>query len=230
MKLARLFKNLFSLFYPPLCIGCSEALMENENFFCPECFLELPKTNYHLISNNLAYERVAGKITVQKASSFLYYNKNGLAQKLMVEFKYRGNIHLGKWIGSYIAKDLLASGFFEGIDFIVPVPLHTKKRKRRGFNQSEILSRSISAISGVPMETNNLYRGKANISQTRKGIYERWKNTQGIFDLKDAELFKNKHILLIDDVLTTGATLEACAQALLKSKNIKISILTLAIA
>jgi ComF family protein len=192
--------------------------------------LELPKTNYHLIEKNLAYDRFAGKIPVQKVSSYLYYNKNGLGQKLIVEFKYRRNIYLGKWLSSCLTEEMLPSGFFEGIDFIVPVPLHKKKRKQRGFNQSEILCKGIAAITGISMETENLYREKANVSQTRKGIFDRWKNTQGIFNIKNAKLFEDKHILLVDDVLTTGATLEACAQALLKCKNIKISILTLAIA
>jgi ComF family protein len=230
MKLFCVFKSFFSIFYPSLCSGCSEVLIENENFLCLKCLLELPKTNYHLIENNPAYDRFAGKIPVQKASSYLYYNKNGLAQKLIVAFKYHRNIYLGEWISSYLTEDMLPSGFFEGIDFIVPVPLHKKKRKQRGFNQSEILGKGISAITGISMETKNLYREKANVSQTRKGIFERWKNTQGIFNIRNAGLFEDKHILLVDDVLTTGATLEACAQALLKCKNIKISILTLAIA
>ncbi|MDR0865117.1 MAG: ComF family protein [Candidatus Symbiothrix sp.] len=225
-----LLKDLWALFYPKLCIGCSEALTENENFFCLECFLKIPKTNYHLNGNNLARDRFLGKIPVQKVSAYLYYNKSGLGQKLVAEIKYRGNIYLGEWIGASLAKEMLPSGFFEDIDFLVPVPLHRKKLRKRGFNQSEIVAQGVSGITGIPVETKNLYRKKANVTQTKKGVYERWKNTAGIFDIRDMELFENKHLLLIDDVLTTGATLEACAQALLKCKNVKISILTLAIA
>jgi ComF family protein len=213
MKRINWFKSLLSLFYPPLCVGCSEALLTDENFFCPGCLLKLPKTNYHLPADNPAFDRFAGKIPVQKATAYLYYNKNGLGQKTVAAIKYRGNIYLGKWIGSYMAEDLLASGFFDGIDWIIPVPLHTQKLRKRGFNQSEVIARGISEVTGIPVETQSLYRGQANESQTKKGIYERWKNTQGIFQLHDTGLFENKHLLLVDDVLTTGATLEACAQA-----------------
>ncbi|MDR0681415.1 MAG: ComF family protein [Dysgonamonadaceae bacterium] len=230
MRLINLFKNLFSIFYPKLCVGCLDALIEGENFFCLNCILELPKTSYHFNNDNLAYDRLGGKIPIVKAASFLYYNKGGLGQKLVAEIKYQGNIYLGKWIGEYMANEMLSSGFFQNMDFIVPVPLHKKKFRKRGFNQSEVIAQGISNVSTVPMETKNLYRKKANVSQTRKGMYERWKNTQGIFDLKEIKLFDDKHILLVDDVLTTGATLEACAEALLKCKNVKISIFTLAIA
>ncbi|MCL1937248.1 MAG: ComF family protein [Candidatus Azobacteroides sp.] len=230
MDFGRLFKNFWSLFYPKLCVGCAEALMEHENFFCPQCLLDLPKTNYHRIKNNPAYDRFAGKISLQRASSYLYYNKGGLGQRLVAEFKYRGNIHLGEWIAAMLAAEMLPSGFFEGIDWIVPTPLHPQKQKLRGFNQAEILGKGISKITHIPMETGNLYRIKANVSQTRKGVYDRWKNTQGIFDVKNIEAFNHKHLLLIDDVLTTGATLEACAQAFSRGEKIKISILTLTIA
>jgi ComF family protein len=225
-----LFKSLISLFYPPLCVGCSEALLANEAFFCSECLQNLPKTAYHSFCDNPAYDRFLGKAPIQKANAYLYYNKQGLGQKTIAEIKYRGNTYLGKWIGAYLAQDLLPSGFFETIDFIIPVPLHKSKLRKRGFNQSELIAQGIAKITNIPLETRNLYRSKANVSQTRKGVYERWQNTKDIFQLKDAGLFKNKHLLLLDDVLTTGSTLEACTRALLKSENSTVSILTLAIA
>jgi ComF family protein len=224
------FKNLISLFYPQLCVGCSDALVGSEQFFCPECFSKLPKTHYRSHQDNTAFDRFLGKVPIQKAAAYLYYNKDGLGQKTVAEIKYRGNIQLGKWIGAHLAADLLPSGFFEDMDFILPVPLHKKKLRKRGFNQSEIVAQGISGVTGIPVETHNLYRSQANVSQTRKGVYDRWKNTQGIFEVKNIESVENKHLLLVDDVLTTGSTLEACAQALLKCRNVKISILTLAIA
>jgi ComF family protein len=160
----------------------------------------------------------------------LYYNKQGLGQKLVAAIKYQGNIALGEWIGASLAEELLSSGFFEGIDYLIPVPLHKKKQWKRGFNQSETLAKGISAITGIPIDRNNLYRAKANVSQTRKGTYERWKNTLNIFQVRDVNSFKNKHLLLLDDVLTTGSTLEACARALLQCENARLSVLTLAIA
>lgn len=203
--------------------------MENEKYFCFACFLKLPRTNYHLIPENRAIERLAGKISLVKASSYLYYNKGGIAQKLIAEIKYKGNLYLGEWIGSYLAKDMVPSGFFQGIDYMVPVPLHQSKEKKRGFNQAEKIAEGIAKVTNIPVETNNVLREKANTSQTRKGIFDRWKNTRNLFTLKDSEFFEEKHILLIDDVLTTGSTLEAVARSLLKSQRVKISILTLAI-
>ena len=229
MKIKTLLANLASLIYPKLCVICGEPLIENEKFFCYTCFLKLPKTNYHLIPENQAIERFAGKISLIKASSFFYYSKGGIAQKLIAEIKYKGNSNLGEWIGAYIAKDMISSDFFQGINYLVPVPLHRSKEKKRGFNQAEKIAEGIAQVTKIPLDTSNVFRGKANTSQTRKGVFERWKNTQNLFQIKNTELFNKKHILIIDDVLTTGSTMEAIAQILLKSPEIKISILTLAI-
>ena len=229
MQIKTLVANFASLLYPELCVICEEPLIGNEKFFCFACFLKLPRTNYHLISENQAVERLAGKVSLEKASSYFYYNKGGVAQKLIAEIKYRGNRNLGEWIGAYLAKDMISSGFFQKIDYMVPIPLHRSKEKKRGFNQAEKIAEGIALVTKIPLETGNVFREKANTSQTQKGIFDRWKNARNLFDLKDPELFKGKHILLIDDVLTTGSTLEAVAQTLLKSQDVKISILTLAI-
>jgi ComF family protein len=229
MKIQKLFANFISLLYPELCVICGEPLIENEKFFCFACFLKLPKTNYHLIPENKAIERLSGKVSLEKASAYFYYNKGGIAQKLVAEIKYRGNRSLGEWIGVHIAKDMISSGFFQGIDCMVPVPLHRSKEKKRGFNQAKKIAEGISQVTKIPMETANVFRAKSNTTQTKKGLFDRWKNTLNIFQIKDPELFKEKHILLIDDVLTTGSTLEAVAQSLLKSQGVKISILALAI-
>jgi ComF family protein len=228
--LAGLAKSFLSLFYPKLCVICGEPLIEGEDFFCLYCFLNLPKTHYHLSRDNLSLDRFSGKVQVEKATSYLYYNKAGAGQKIIAEIKYKGNIYLGEWFGQYLAGDLQKSGFFEGIDYLIPVPLHPQKYRKRGFNQSEIIAQGIASVTHIPLETRNLYRTKANISQTRKGIYDRWLNTSGIFKLKDNQLFTGKHLLLIDDVLTTGSTLESCIVCLLETSDIKISLLTIAIA
>jgi len=229
MKIKTLLANLASLLYPELCIICGEPLIENEKFFCFACFLKLPKTHYHLLPENPAIERLAGKVSLVKASSYFYYNKGGVAQKLITEIKYKGNRDLGEWIGNYIAKDMISSGFFQGIDYMVPVPLHRSKEKKRGFNQAEKIAAGIAKATNISVETTNVLREKANTSQTRKGVFDRWRNTRNLFNSKNPELFDKKHILLIDDVLTTGSTLEAVARSVLKSQGVKISILTLAI-
>jgi ComF family protein len=205
-------------------------LIREETFFCSDCLAGLPKTNYHLCRDNRAYEQLLTRFPVHRAAAYLYYNKNGLGQKSVAAIKYQGNMALGEWMGAFLAKDLLLSGFFEDIDCLIPVPLHKTKQRDRGFNQSEILAKGISAITGIRLNTDILYRAKANVSQTRKGVFERWKNTQDIFQLRNTASFRDKHLLLIDDVLTTGSTLEACARALLQCADVRISVLTLAVA
>ena len=229
MKIQFLVENFVSLLYPKLCVICGEPLIENEAFFCLSCFLKLPRTHYHLIPENQAIERLAGKVSLEKASSYLYYNKGGVAQKVIAEIKYKGNRKLGEWIGRYLAKDMMSSGFFQGIDYLVPVPLHRSKEKKRGFNQAEKIAEGIAQVTNIPLEISTVFRAKANTTQTQKGVFERWKNTQHLFQMNNPELFKEKHILLIDDVLTTGSTLESLAQRLLESEGVKISVLTLAI-
>ncbi len=229
MRMIDLIKPVFDLFYPRLCIICSVPLVEQENFLCIECLQKLPKTNYHPCVDNPATEGFSGKVPIRRANAFLYYNKEGVAQKLIAHFKYKGNVRLGKWLGKTVADELVKSRFFEGIDLIIPVPLHAKKLKKRGFNQAEVLAQEISKKLQIPLNTTLLYRTKANSSQTQKNVFDRWRNTQNIFALRNHTDFNNKHVLLIDDVLTTGATLEACAHTLLQIKGIQISILTLAI-
>lgn len=229
MQLKNLLQAFVSLFYPKLCVTCGEPLVAGENYFCLECFLKLPKTNYHLIPDNRTTDRFAGKIPVAKGASYLYYSKGGISQKLIAEIKYRDNRNLGEWMGVLLAKDWLPGGFFHGIDCLVPVPLHPSKEKKRGFNQSEMIASGISQITGIRIDTKNIIRKKANETQTKKGRFERWKNTKDLFEAKNIDFFNSKHVLIIDDVLTTGSTLEAVARSILKATNVKISLLSLAI-
>lgn len=223
--------SLLSVLFPPLCAVCGETLNEKEEHFCLSCFRKLPYTSYAKIADNEAFIRFMGKIPIEKASSFLFYNKGGIGQKIVGEIKYHGNIRLGKYFGAFMAEKMLSTGFFEHIDCLVPVPLHRSKQKKRGFNQAEVIASGISAATGIPVISDNVVRKKATSTQTRKGIFERWLNTKEIFEVKNPEIFDNKQVMIIDDVLTTGSTLEAVAACILqKAKGVKIHILTLAIA
>ncbi|GHV31433.1 amidophosphoribosyltransferase [Bacteroidia bacterium] len=230
MNLKNLLPDFVSLFYPKLCVICGKPLVAGENYFCLECFLKLPKTNYHLNPDNQATDRFAGKIPLAKGASYLYYNKGGVGQRLIAEIKYKDNRNLGEWMGAMLARDWFSSDFFSGIDCLVPVPLHPSKERKRGFNQAEMIALGIAYITGIQVNTKNVFRKKANATQTKKGLFERWRNTKDLFEVNNLDFFKDKHVLIVDDVLTTGSTLEAVAQSILKAKGVKISLLSLAIA
>ncbi len=224
------FRSILSLFYPQYCCVCNKKLIDEEQYVCLDCLLKMPKTNYHFQPDNNASDRFHGKFPYEKVASFLYYNKGGWAQKVVVEIKYRGNIDLGRYMGELIAKEIQSSSFFDGIDLIVPIPLHRKRLRQRGFNQAEEIAKGVSRITGIAVCSNWVRRKKQNQTQTKKGRYARWLNTKEIFTSEKKENITHKHVLIVDDVLTTGATVEACTLSILQSyPDIKISVLTLAV-
>ncbi|MDR1729509.1 MAG: ComF family protein [Prevotellaceae bacterium] len=215
------------LFYPNLCIGCGKILRRNEKQLCLNCLMQLPLTNYHLIDENTIEKRFYGKAEVQCATTFLYFEKEIVTQKLLHAIKYRGQKELGEQMGTLFGLQLKNSRF-DKIDAIIPVPLHPNKFKVRGYNQSEWIAKGMALTMMKPLISNVLKRIVENPTQTKKGVFERWENTAGIFESENTELIENKHLLLVDDVLTTGATLEACIIPLQKIKGVKISIAALA--
>ncbi|GBU07090.1 DNA catabolic protein [Bacteroidales bacterium] len=222
-------RNILGLFYPFSCVVCQENLIKDEKYICLHCILKLPKTNYHLQASNIALDRLENKIPCQKASAYLYYSKDGDTSKIIQSIKYKENTRLAYWMGDYMGRDMIKSDFFEHIDFLVPIPLHESKFKKRGFNQAEEICKGLAMATGIPIESECLFRKIANPTQTKKDSFERWINTRGIFEVRNKTMYRNKHILLFDDVLTTGATLEAAVIALKQVPGIKISVLSLAI-
>jgi len=222
--------DFINLMFPDICVVCGIALQKNEQQLCLSCLYDIPKTNYHLIHENPIEKRFWGKVPVQRATSFFFFEKGSPFQKLLHILKYKGNKEIGELMGKYAAIDLLDSPDFTSIDIIIPVPLHPTKYKVRGYNQSEWIGKGISSILHKPQDTSTLIRVRENASQTRKTVFERYENTEGIFEISNKTLLEGKHVLLVDDVLTTGSTLEACVRALLETKGIKISIFTLSVA
>ncbi len=226
----KLISNILGLFYPNLCLICGENLLKSEQQICLKCLSEIPRTNFHLYRDNPVEKRFWGKADILKATSFFFFTKGSPFQKLLHELKYNDNKEVGELMGKYAAVDLLNDEIFNTVDYIVPIPLHPKKYARRGYNQSELICIGLSKIFGKPIDTKSLIRIRETVTQTKKSVFERYENTAGIFEVKDKVMFENKHILLVDDVLTTGSTIEAAIQALKLCSGIKVSIFTLAMA
>jgi len=225
-----LFADLLDLIYPNLCFICGETLLKSESHICLSCLNNIPRTNYHLLTDNPVEKRFWGKAPIFRGTSFFFFQKGSPFQKLLHELKYKGNKEIGEILGRYAAAELLNSPDFCSIDIIIPIPLHPKRFAQRGYNQSEWIGKGLSAVLDKPQDTNTLKRVKQTTTQTKKSVFERFENTEGIFELSGAKELEGKHLLLIDDVLTTGSTLNAAINTLLNIPNVKISIFTLAIA
>jgi ComF family protein len=221
--------GFIGLFYPNLCLGCEQKLYKNEKNLCLNCLMQLPLTNYHQTKENIIEKRFYGRAEIQHASTFLYFEKEIITQKLLHAVKYWGRKELGEQLGALFGSQLVNSHFSE-VDMIIPVPLHPNRLRRRGYNQSEWIAKGIAKTMQKPLLNNVLKRVIENPTQTSKGVYERWENTTGIFESENSDLIENKHLLLVDDVLTTGSTLEACIIPLQKSQGVKISVAVLAAA
>lgn len=222
--------SFISLLFPRCCVVCGRSLAKGEECICAMCNINLPRTNYHLQKDNQVEQLFWGKIPLERATSFFFYRKGSDFRQILHQLKYGGQKEIGAIMGRYMASELTVSGFFEGIDVIIPVPLHKRKQRIRGYNQSEWIARGISAVTGIRIDTEVIVRRKHTDTQTRKSTFERWENVDGIFELHHAESLKGKHLLVVDDVLTTGATTVACASGLVEIEGVRISVLTLAVA
>jgi ComF family protein len=223
------FEDLLGLFYPRLCITCGCRLVTGEQYICLSCKCDLPKTQFHRDPENKVSQLFWGRVQVEYATSWLFFRKGSKYQKLVHYLKYKGLMEIGDALGKMLGQDLVASPFTEA-EMIVPVPLHPRRLRQRGYNQSERIARGISSVFDRPVVPDNLARESFTSTQTRKNKFERWKNVEGIFRVERPSEFIGRHLLLIDDVVTTGATLEAAVQALLEAGAGKVSIATLAYA
>ena len=229
-SIARSYINLLELLFPTLCVTCGNRLVTQEKFLCIDCWHDLPVTNFHFDTENKVARLFWGRVKLENATAFFAYNKGSNYQHLIHFIKYKGLKELGFETGRRFGIALSASPDFNSVDFVVPVPLHPKKQKQRGYNQSKWIACGISESLQKPVSLDNLKRNLHTSTQTRKNRYERWENVENIFEVTRPEEFKGKHILLIDDVVTTGSTLESCAFQLLQIENVKVSIATLAFA
>jgi ComF family protein len=222
-----LWDDFISLLFPRLCYACGNHLLRNENLICTGCYVLIPRTNYHLQPENPVEQLFWGRCLIEKAAAFSFYAKGSRIRNLIHKLKYEGIKEIGYELGRIYAVSLKSSGFAADIDVIIPVPLHPSKKRIRGFNQSEYISSGISDVTGVQVNTDSLVRKVISATQTNRSRFDRWTNVEGIFRVEDAEAIRGKHILLVDDVITTGSTVESCVNELLKVENVKVSVVAI---
>ena len=222
--------DFLSLFLPRLCLGCRAHLVRGEQVLCTGCLLSMARTGFHLQRGNMLEQALWGRCPIERAAAFSVYNRGSRIRKMIQALKYDGRTDIGRCLGELYGSILAESGFMEDIDMIIPVPLHRSRQRSRGYNQSEYIATGLSAATGVPVRKGLLLRISQSGSQTKRGRYDRWENVQGLFQMAKPYEAEGRHLLLVDDVITTGSTVEACVSALHEAGNVKVSVVTLAVA
>ena len=225
-----MFKSIINLFFPKVCSGCSSFLLSNENVICTVCRHDIPLTNHHLNPENDAFKKFYGRIPVMHTSALFYFHKKGIVQELIHNLKYKGHEEIGAILGEWYAEDLKTIDLLKSVDEIIPVPLHRRKLKERGYNQVTAFGTALSSSLNINYNDTILVRNVYSKTQSKKNLLGRTEGIESTFDVSFTEKDHNKHFLLIDDVITTGSTLEACSRALLKIPGAKISIVCMAMA
>ncbi|MCM1293719.1 MAG: ComF family protein [Bacteroides sp.] len=220
--------DLLNLIYPRLCEVCGTTLVEGEELICVDCDFNMPRCNIHENDFNFMHKRLLRNVHIERAAAYFSYSRGSRYTELILSAKYRNRPIIARQLAARFATEIKDSGFFDDIDIILPVPMHYIKKRKRGFNQTEIIADGLKEITAIEIGT-NLTATRGHDTQTRKSAVERWKNARDIYDVDAPESLNGKHILVVDDVMTTGATISACCEALQnRCQNIRISVLTLA--
>jgi ComF family protein len=232
MKLAvkEIINDFISLVYPSYCLACSQSLIKGEEIVCTGCLLDMPKTNFHKADKNPLLERLSLRMPLRHAFAYYHFKKGSKVQELLHAFKYNNHPEIGVKLGKVMGQELLKSGFENAFDIIVPVPLHHTRKRTRGYNQSEEFAKGLSETLEIPYTNNFVQRNVKTLTQTRKTKLKRWQNVKEVFEIKVNEEIKGKKVLLVDDVVTTGATLEACASPLFAAGCCELSVGCIAVA
>jgi ComF family protein len=225
-----LIDDFISLFFPKTCPACGYNLFSNEKVICSKCLYKLPKTNFHKDRDNPVSKVFWGRVNLESATAMYFYRKGGKVQHLIHQLKYKGYREIGVFLGELYGSQLVGSDSFKDIELIIPIPLHRKKLLKRGFNQSETFANGLAKTMHIDVDTTSVVRTVATSTQTRKSRYKRWENVNEIFELKNPEKLAGKHILVVDDVITTGATMEACVQVILQAPGVKVSVASIGFA
>ncbi|MBS1532953.1 MAG: ComF family protein [Bacteroidetes bacterium] len=222
--------DFVALLFPEVCEACGITLVAGEQLICTDCRYNLPFTNFHFKPDNMVAQQFWGKIHVEAAYAMCYFAKGGKMQHLMHQFKYKGRSKIGNLLGNIAAAQLQESSSYDNLDAIIPVPLHRKRLRKRGYNQSACFAQGIAEKLNIPVIEDNLVRVRATETQTHRSRFLRFENMQEVFQVLDPGALKNKYVLLVDDVITTGSTLESCGAELLKIEGLRLSIATIACA
>lgn len=224
-----MFHDLLDLLYPQLCHTCEAVLLTNEKVICTRCIHELPVTNYHLENGNEVEKIFYGRVKIENATALLLFEKKGMVQRLIHNLKYRGHEEIGAFLGGWLGAELKKVETYKDISAVIPIPLHKSKLRKRGYNQVEKFGRAIAETFDVSYVDNVLVKKTASSSQTIKKRFARWGSMDASFLIENPSEVENQHILLVDDLVTTGATVEACATKLLTIPGVKVSVATMAV-
>ncbi|MEM9679128.1 MAG: phosphoribosyltransferase family protein [Bacteroidota bacterium] len=219
-----------NLFFPKVCEGCRDFLNDNEILLCTSCRHELPVTNFHFDDNKSVEKVLYGRVKLQNATSLVHFSKKSIVQELLHNLKYRGHEDIGAFFGKWLGAELSLIEAYKDVDVVIPVPLHKSKLRKRGYNQVSKFGKSIADALQINYDDNALKKTARTKTQVFKGRLKRSNKGKTLFSVADPERLQHKHILLVDDIITTGATVEACAEALSGIEGLKISLATIAIA
>lgn len=213
-RLTSLADALLSVIYPKVCEICGETLVSGETLLCSRCLVDVPRTGYHRDDFNELHKRLFGRAHADKASAFFHYFKDDSYAALIHRLKYDSRREIGVMLGEIYAREIVAErpDYFSGVDFFLPVPVHFSKLLSRGYNQSELIARGLSHVTGIAVG-DHLVAKKRHATQTRKGAFQRWVNSAGIYEVRHGEELENRHVMIVDDVITTGSTVLRCMEA-----------------
>ena len=222
--------KIFDLLYPRLCFACNSNHVAKDQSICLSCEYKITPTVYHRMPDNIVAERFYGRVKIERATTAFSFVKGGLLQELIHKLKYDNRPEIGFELGKIYGNILRESGTWNNIDYVIPVPLHPKKKHQRGYNQAGMWGQGLAESLGIELRNDLLIRTDYTDSQTKKSRTERFANVENVFSITDQTLLNNKKILLVDDVLTTGATLEACSNTLLNASELSVNIVCIALA
>lgn len=230
MQIKSYWGSFVSILFPPLCVSCENVLLYQEEFFCTACRYHLPINDHHLFKQNEVTQRLLGKAPIGTGAAYLSFSKSSSVQTIIHKLKYRKDHRVGKYLGKCFGEQLLTTSFYSDIDVVVPLPLHQKKKRIRGYNQSEYIAQGIAEAMSLPVNQVDFMRVTNTETQTKKRRLERHDNVENAFSCARPSAFESKHVLLVDDVFTTGATIASAARTLAEQCRCKVSVAVLAIA